>query len=43
MKNSATLKGLMFKGNMKKILLMLTLLYPNYMLAQEPEFIGLSL
>lgn len=40
MKNSATLKGLMFKGNMKKILLMLTLLYPNYMLAQEPEFIG---
>ena len=40
MKNSGTLKGLMFKGNMKKILLMLTLLYPNYMLAQEPEFIG---
>ena len=30
----------MFKENMKKILLMLTLLYPNYMLAQEPEFIG---
>ena len=40
MKNSGTLKGLMFKENMKKILLMLTLLYPNYMLAQEPEFIG---
>lgn len=26
--------------NMKKILLMLTLLFPSYILAQEPEFIG---